>query len=338
MTYVKRLLAATAALTFGALAAHADADNHLAVAIGEPGSDSFTFGTELWAMSQIALMPPHGIAFDSREVAADQDRLSLLQNQEVEAALVYGRVPNAYDDDVRAIMALWPRGIVSEEADPVQFLVRKDVDAEVVYLVTKALFEHAGYFKTAHASLGIGRASEAMIGLDIPLHAGAYRYYQENGFGPEADVALDPWTDPEKDDDAEPGQATATYRNFDDAALEPTEVEQVARACRQALETGSLSLVLGDLATTGCEIYQDELIDPSVELATDTVQPQAVAAFATSVQAAGDEGSEVDLFASPVGQGGPAIRWDPAEGPPAVAERHRSLRALPTRVVHQPTM
>lgn len=110
MIDAKRMLAVLAGVAMGALAANAEADNRLAVAIGKPGSDSFTFGTELWAMSQIALLPTHGIALDSREVAVDEDHLSLLRSREVQAALVYGRVPESYRDDVRAIMALWPRG------------------------------------------------------------------------------------------------------------------------------------------------------------------------------------------------------------------------------------
>ncbi|MGI9498617.1 MAG: TAXI family TRAP transporter solute-binding subunit [Geminicoccaceae bacterium] len=346
MIIAQRLLPLMTAMTMGALAAQAEVDDRLAVAIGKPGSDSFTFGTELWAMSQIALMPAHGITLDSREVAADEDRLSLLQNREVEAALVYGRVPNAYDDDVRAIMALWPRGSSSEEADPVQFLVHKDVAADVVYLVTKAMFEHAGKFKSAHDSLGIGLPSEAVTGLDIPLHTGAYRYYEESGFGMNAAVTADYWTAEGSDADSDQARATATYRNFDDAALEQNEIDQIAAACRQALEIGSLSVLLGDLSSTGCEVYQDRLIDGARDRTRPDAggpQSQAIATFTTPVRVAPDGDASNDaLAASPSGQGGPAIRWEPSKEEAGNTEDGANdghiVKPLSPRVVRQPIM
>ena len=290
------LMAMMLLLTTGAKADAGD-DARLAIAIGTPGSESFTFGTELWAMGQIALLPEHGIALASREVTADEDRLALLQDREVEAALVYGRVPNAYDNDVRAIMALWPEGMSSDDADPVQFLVHKDVAADVVYLITRAMFENTGYFRNAHARLGFGKPGEAMTGLDIPLHAGAYRYYDENGFGLDETIAADYWQADQSPDDGELPSTASIYSNFDDEAFEQDEIDQIAAACRQALEVGSLSVVLGDLNNTGCEVYQDEL----------TGEP----ALAASVQAASDKVEITTIPDAPSGQGGPAIRWTP---------------------------
>lgn len=298
MLLAKRLPILITAMMLLAPAAEADTDGRLAVAIGTPGSESFTFGTELWAMGQIALMPDHGITLASREVTADEDRLALLQKREVEAALVYGRVPNAYDNDVRAIMALWPDGVSSDDADPVQFLVHKDVAADVVYHITRAMFEHSSYFRNAHASLGFGKPGEAMTGLDIPLHAGAYRYYDENGFGLDQTIAADYWNGDQPADDGQAATASI-YQNFDDDALEPNEIEQIAAACRQALEVGSLSVVLGDLSNTGCEVYQDALIDKSSVAASVQVESEAVEINAVSE--------------APSGQGGPAIRWTPTK-------------------------
>ncbi len=333
MFLAKRLPALIATMTLLASVAEAEVDGSLAVAIGTPGSESFTFGTSLWAMGQIALLPEHGISLASREVTADEDRLSLLQNREVEAALVYGHVPNAYDDDVRAIMALWPQGVSSDDADPVQFLVHKDVAADVVYLITKAMFEHTQYFKNAHANLGIGLPSEAMTGLNIPLHAGAYRFYDENGFGLEETVTADYWNtkSPAVDTEETAGEVVetaSTYTDFDDAALEPAEVEQIAAACRQALEVGSLSLVLGDLGNTGCEVYQERLTARTTD---NTVTPEEAA---TSGQAELKGVYTDSLPEAPSGQGGPAIRWTPTEDQAGGA----AWKPLPTRLARQPTM
>ena len=324
MLFAKRLPAMVATLTLMASVAEAEVDGHLAVAIGTPGSESFIFGTNLWAMGQIALLPEHGIALASKEVSADEDRLSLLQKREVEAALVYGRVPNAYDNDVRAIMALWPEGVSSEDADPVQFLVHKDVAADVVYLITKTMFEHTSYFKSAHATLGIGLPGDAMTGLDIPLHAGAYRYYDESGFGLEETVTADYWNQRPSAIEGEVVEAVSTYSNFDDAALEPDEIDQIAAACRQALEIGSLSLVLGDLGNTGCEVYQDKLTGrtaggPEVEVGTASAQSTDLGGFPEATS----------------GQGGPAISWTPAEEKTGTGWKPKPL---PTRPIRQPTM
>jgi|GEM_PF-5652393 len=307
MRYAKWLFGLTAAVTLGTGIASAEVDNRLAVAIGQPGSDSFAFGTELWAMSQIALKPAHRIVLDSARVTDDQDRLSLLKEREVEAALVYGHIPKAYEDDVRAIMALWPRGVSQDDADPVHVLVHREVAADVVYLVTKAMFEHANYFKSAHDRLGIGLPGDAISGLDMPLHEGASRYYRESGVG--LDALAVAAAESKANRSAADGQLvkSGTYRNFDDAAFEADEIDQIAAACKQALE-------LGDLTSTGCEVYQDRLLDAVAEgnePPSGKPQPEAVAAFATMVQSARD--AEEGLFEQPIGQGGPAIRWLPSD-------------------------
>ena len=326
MFFAKRLSALVGALTLLASVAEAEVDSRLAVAIGMPGSESFVFGTNLWAMGQIALLPKHGITLASKEVGADEDRLSLLQRREVEAALVYGRVPNAYDHDVRAIMALWPEGVSSEDADPVQFLVHKDVAADVVYLITKTMFEHTSYFKSAHATLGIGLPGEAMTGLDIPLHAGAYRYYDESGFGLEETVTADYWNERPSNVGDEAIETISTYSNFDDAALEPDEIDQIAAACRQALEIGSLSLVLGDLGNTGCEVYQDRLTGRTAD------NPEVDAAPVQTESKIADADA---LPETTSGRGGPAIRWTSAEEETGAGWKSKPL---PTRPVLQPTM
>lgn len=320
MGYAKRLAVVVAVVSLGAITAHAEAENKLAVGVGLPGTDSFAFGTELWAMSQIALKPTHGIVLESKRIADDRERLAHLKARDIDAALVYGRIPEADADDARAIMALWPRGISDEGADPVHVLVHKDVAADVVYIVTKAMFEHANYFKSAHDRIGIGLPRDAIIGLDMPLHDGASRYYRENGFGLDAAIAAAEEAEPVTDGE----QANAlTFQNFDDDALEPSEVEQIAAACRQALELGVLSSVLGDLTNTGCEVYQDKLLD-------------AVASSAATSQGAKASGADSEIFDSPVGQGGPSIRWAPS-GDDKV-DVPAGLKPSPAKVLRQPTM
>jgi hypothetical protein len=295
MPRIKQLLPAAAlAFVLGATTAEAELDERLILAIGAPGSDSFVFGTELWAMIEIALKPTHGVSFDALEVEADDDRLAMLRDRKAEAALVYGRVPFAYAADLRAIMALWPGGAVAGDVDPVQFLVRKDVGAEAVYLLTKAMFENADLLKTVRDEISVGALGDAVTGLDVPLHPGAHRYYAERGFGFGTASAFQAGPNQPAQDSAK-AAAGRTYRDFDDAALSQAEIDQIVAACRQALELGTLSAVLGDLSSTGCEVYQQDL-----------------ASFAG--EQAPTEAVENEPFDAAVGQGGPAIRWDPESG------------------------
>ena len=58
-----------------------------------------------------------------------------------------------------------------------------EVDADIVYAVTKAVFENLGSFKRVHPALN-HLIPEVMIkdGLTAPLHEGAKRYYKERGW------------------------------------------------------------------------------------------------------------------------------------------------------------
>jgi hypothetical protein len=59
--------------------------------------------------------------------------------------------------------------------------VRADVDEEVVYLLTKTLFENPDYLKAVHKMGAFITLQNALSGLPAPLHPGSYKYYQEKG-------------------------------------------------------------------------------------------------------------------------------------------------------------
>jgi TRAP transporter TAXI family solute receptor len=62
-------------------------------------------------------------------------------------------------------------------------IVRADVPKDVVYEMTKILFEHADELKQQVQKQSVQYISleHALEGLSIPLHPGAYQYYQEKG-------------------------------------------------------------------------------------------------------------------------------------------------------------
>ncbi|MDK2867360.1 MAG: uncharacterized protein PWP51_2139 [Clostridiales bacterium] len=61
-------------------------------------------------------------------------------------------------------------------------LVREDLPEDVVYDLTKGIFDNIADIKASHATAEKHISLEnALIGVDIPLHPGALKYYEEQG-------------------------------------------------------------------------------------------------------------------------------------------------------------
>jgi hypothetical protein len=61
------------------------------------------------------------------------------------------------------------------------FVANADLEADIVYQATKAFFENTAVMSAAH---GLGKAVKletALMGMSIPLHPGAEKYYREKG-------------------------------------------------------------------------------------------------------------------------------------------------------------
>ena len=70
-------------------------------------------------------------------------------------------------------------------------VVREDVDDEVVYQVTKAMFENLEFLRNIHDAMYETSLDRALVGVPMPLHPGALRYYQEVGLlGPDANLEV----------------------------------------------------------------------------------------------------------------------------------------------------
>ncbi|MBN1222296.1 MAG: TAXI family TRAP transporter solute-binding subunit [Candidatus Aminicenantes bacterium] len=59
--------------------------------------------------------------------------------------------------------------------------VHQDLDADVVYQITKNIYENLSFLKKIHSAAGEMSLDRAVSGLSVPLHPGALRYYQEKG-------------------------------------------------------------------------------------------------------------------------------------------------------------
>jgi hypothetical protein len=60
-------------------------------------------------------------------------------------------------------------------------VTRSDLSADIVYGMTKAMFEHLDELVAAHSAAKGIRLDRALLGMPIPLHPGAERYYKEKG-------------------------------------------------------------------------------------------------------------------------------------------------------------
>jgi TRAP-type uncharacterized transport system substrate-binding protein len=60
-------------------------------------------------------------------------------------------------------------------------LTSADVPDEVVYSVTKAVFENIESLREFHAVLGDLSREDMLQGFTVPIHPGALRYFREAG-------------------------------------------------------------------------------------------------------------------------------------------------------------
>ena len=214
----------------------------LTFAVGAAGTDSFVFATELWAVSEIALPSKSRFDLEAIEVPSRDDRLRQLLDDQVDFAFVHGHVPTAFADRVRTVMALWPNGAARASAEPMQLLVRRQVPDQPVYQVTKTIFEQARRLRGAEATMGVGTPSDALLGIGLPIHSGAHRYYQERGVDFVPDF-------PSMSRRTKPGHELGAV---DIEALSYDEILQLLAACRDARARGALRHLDDDPSTAPC--------------------------------------------------------------------------------------
>jgi len=174
------------------------------IAVGDVGS-----GTEANARQ---ILEAHGITYDDITVdylsfaeAADN-----LRDGHIDAAFITAGFPTSAiteialtsdvklvpiaDDKVEAIKAKYPyytdvvipAGTYNNQDEDVKtvavmamLVVPEDLDEELVYNMTKALFENLDDLKAAHDRGGDLSLETALNGMSLPVHPGAQRYYDE---------------------------------------------------------------------------------------------------------------------------------------------------------------
>jgi TRAP transporter TAXI family solute receptor len=71
--------------------------------------------------------------------------------------------------------------IVTTAASPNVLVVRDDVAEEIVYNLTKLLWENLATLQEIHTATKAMALELALMGIPVPLHPGALRYYREQG-------------------------------------------------------------------------------------------------------------------------------------------------------------
>lgn len=66
-------------------------------------------------------------------------------------------------------------------AQPNLLVVTKETPIETVYLLTKAIYENLPFLNTVHKATKVMSLDKAIVGLPMPLHPGAIKFYKEKG-------------------------------------------------------------------------------------------------------------------------------------------------------------
>ncbi len=176
------------------------------VSVGDAGS-----GVEFNAKE---ILEAYGLTFDDITVvnASFGDSAEDLENGEIDAAFIVSGTPTAaveelaeskkislvqLDDEHIASLkknydfyaeTVIPAGTYKDvDADAVTVSVRatlvasNEVSEETVYEILKALFDNKDALVEGHAKFESLKAEDAVKGMSVPFHAGAKKYYEEQG-------------------------------------------------------------------------------------------------------------------------------------------------------------
>ena len=142
-----------------------------------PSADALQNG-QVEGMNTAAGVPTGAV---TKAYAAMGDKISMLDVTDEQISLLDGG------------KGLWTRYVIDAETYPGQvnavntvaqpnFLaVRADLPEDTVYKITKTIFENLPFLQAIHKATNAMSAEKALVGLPVPLHAGAAKYFLEAG-------------------------------------------------------------------------------------------------------------------------------------------------------------
>lgn len=243
-------------VTFG------QADVSLYVGAGKPGTESFELGVGITSLVKVRLLPSNGIDLTLVETAGYGVVGDLLIiNQETLATLTgLEPITGSQRADLRSIMAFQPNDFGAGPS--LELIARADVSAEAVYLISKVILENSVFLEDLNQRSWNLSADQALTGLNLPLHPGAIRYYQDIG---EANLSI---PTAEKTEAGEKNQAATLQQDStfllefrDDATtLDQSARRQIAEACQYAsIFNAERITVAGYSGTYGSDVGRGSL-------------------------------------------------------------------------------
>ena len=144
-------------MTYGA-SAGAMQDGNI-VGMNVPAGPPVTAITQAFAQMRSSMTV---LDFDSSQIAAINQRYPLWQ--------AYELPPETYPYQDESIMTA---------ASPNLLIVRRDVSDQIVYDLTRMLWENLPTLQQIHSATRSMKLEDALLGIPVPLHPGALRYYRE---------------------------------------------------------------------------------------------------------------------------------------------------------------
>ena len=144
-------------MTYGA-SASAMQDGNI-VGMNVPAGPPVTAITQAFAQMRSNMTV---LGFDNSQIAAINERYPLWQ--------AYELLPGTYPYQDEPIMTA---------ASPNVLIVREDVSEQIVYDLTRMLWENLPTLQQIHSATRSMQIQEALQGIPVPLHPGALRYYRE---------------------------------------------------------------------------------------------------------------------------------------------------------------
>jgi TRAP transporter TAXI family solute receptor len=103
---------------------------------------------------------------------------------------------HSYYAEARIPHEFYPRAINTEDITTIgvkaTFVTSRNVDDDIVYALTKVVFDNFEEFKTLHPAYKVLTKENMLEGLSAPIHPGALRYYRETGLDIHINPALIP--------------------------------------------------------------------------------------------------------------------------------------------------
>ncbi len=212
------------------------ASQSLYLGAGKPGTESFELGVGVTSLIKVRLLPHEGIDLNLVETAdrdvvgdlliADQESLGILTGWEP--------VTRSQKSDLRSVMTFKPND--GEAGRSLELIARADVSDNAVYLLTKSILENAIFLEDLNQQSWDLTADQALANLNLPLHPGAIRYYEEIG---EANLSVRGVGLAEAAADRDLNASSSENIFFLDFAsdatfLDGTAQRQIAEACQYA--------------------------------------------------------------------------------------------------------